>query len=499
MSEPASPTMRSGGRVRRLVALLIAAVLLCAVPAGAQGNAETFRVALTGKYPPFSFYDQEGDLVGFDVDVSREIARRMGRDLEIITTEWDGILPGLLAGKYDAIIGSMAITPERAEKVAFSRPYYTSGAQLFVHRKNPHHVYNIAEAEEKELTVGVVRGETFETYLRNHRPGVNIRTYKSANDIFLDMETGQLDAFVTDKLVGTYQARQAGRPFVWVGDLLYEEQMGIPVVKQRPALLSEINTALGEMRRSGKLKEIYDKWFTGGAVKRDTGIRFETVVELLARGFGITLLVAGLSLGIGFVLAIPGGVMLNRHHGITHLIIRSVTDFIRGTPVLIQLFFVYFGLPQIGRGLAAMGWSVDTGLSPISAAVATLSINSAAYMSEVVRSGLMSVDRGQIYAGRALGLSRLQVFRLIIWPQAFRIAIPPLMNSVVALIKDTALISIISVNEVITAAQSVISVTYEPMFYYLVVAVMFFVVTFPLMKLAGRLEARIRAKGFVHD
>ena len=122
-----------------------------------------------------------------------------------------------------------------------------------------------------------------------------------------------------------------------------------------------------------------------------------------------------------------------------------------------------------------------------------------AYMAEAVRSGLISVDPGQSAAARALGLSKLDSFRFVIWPQAFRIALPTLMNSVVALIKDTALISVISIPELIREAQSVISVTFEPQKYYLIAALMFFVVTFPLMKLAGNLEKRIKEKGFQND
>ena len=111
----------------------------------------------------------------------------------------------------------------------------------------------------------------------------------------------------------------------------------------------------------------------------------------------------------------------------------------------------------------------------------------------------MSVDPGQKLAGRSLGLTKFQVFRLIIWPQAFRIALPPLINSVIALMKDTALISIISVGEVIRETQSIISVTFNPTKYYFITAVMFFIVTFPLMKLAGQVELRLRQKGFTHD
>ena len=122
-----------------------------------------------------------------------------------------------------------------------------------------------------------------------------------------------------------------------------------------------------------------------------------------------------------------------------------------------------------------------------------------AYMAEAVRSGLISVDPGQNLAAQALGLSVVDRFRFVIWPQAFRIALPTLMNSVVALIKDTALVSVISIPELIREAQSIISVTFEPQKYYLIAALLFFMVTFPLMKLAGNLEKRIKEKGFQND
>ena len=209
---------------------------------------------------------------------------------------------------------------------------------------------------------------------------------------------------------------------------------------------------------------------------------------MLLHGFGVTLFVAAVSLSIGFLAAIPCGAVLNRERGALRFLLRAFVDFVRGTPVLIQLYFVYFGAPQIGIVL-----------SPVASAILTLSASAMAYMSEVIRSGLMSVDRGQRLAGRALGLSRFQVFRLIVWPQAFRIIMPPLINCIVALTKDTALISVISVGEVVREAQSVISVTFKPMQLYSVVAIMFFVVTFPLMKLAGLIENRLKQRGFVHD
>lgn len=458
----------------------------------------TLTVALTGKYPPFSFYSADGELVGFDVDVAKLVAERLGCQLQIVTTEWDGILAGLLLGKYDAIIGSMAITPERSQQVDFSAPYYVSGAQLFVREEDREHYRTIADLEGRRLGVGL--GETYEHYLRSHHPEIEVVSYRSTVDIFQDMENRRLHGFVTDRLVGLYQIRQDARDFVPAGPLLYEERMGIPVRKEAAALREAIDGVLRDLREEGRLAQLRRRWFGAAAGEPAAGapatgepedtqaMTFETEVRLLGRGFAITLGVAGLALGLGFAIALPWAIGL--HHGGRPLVValRFFNDFVRGTPLLIQLFFVYFGAPQVGLTL-----------SPIASAVVTLTVSCAAYMSEALRSGLMAVAPGQLLAGRALGLTPVQTFRLVVWPQAFRVSIPALMNIVVAFIKDTALISVISVAEVVREAQSLISVTFNPIKYYLIVAGMFFAITFPLMKLAGRIERRIKLRGYVHD
>ncbi len=467
------------------------AILACIIPAGRSyaadeaGQAKPLRVALTGKYPPFSFYDKSGNLAGFDVDVSREIAKRLDRPVNIITTEWDGILAGLLADKYDAIIGSMAVTPERKKAVKFSKPYYQSGAQLFIHRDNPSKVYSIKECNGKK--VAAVLGETYQRFLEDNFPGIEVVTLKSSVEIFELLENKRITGFVTDKLVGAWQIKSAGRPFVPVGPMLYAEDIAIPVKKQDTKLLAQINEALAEMHQDGTMEKIHDKYF-GLSSSDSSGIKSEMTNSVIAtkliKGFLTTIAIALASLILGFIFAVPCGLVLNTYSGGWKLLywpVRTIVDFIRGTPVLIQLLFAWMGL----------------GLPPYIAAIGTLGINSMSYMAEVIRSGLMSVDRGQMRSGQALGLSRYQTFRYIVWPQAFRVAIPPLMNSVVALTKDTALVAVISVAEVIREAQAIISVNFEPTKYYFIVAVMFFIVTFPLMKLAGRLEKKIRAKGFV--
>lgn len=445
---------------------------------------QEFRVALTGKFPPFSYYDENGELTGFDVDVANAIADRIGRNLKITATEWDGIMAGLLADKYDAIISSMAITPERARVVNFSTPYYKSGAQLFINRENPSHVYAINECNGKKIAV--VLGETYQLYLDEKYPNIEVVTLKSSIEIFELLQANRITGFVSDLLVGSWQIKSADRPFVPVGELLYAENIAIPVRKEDTALLEQINNALAAMRNDGSMQEIHNKYF-GLSASHMGGVESTmsrtVIAKKLCKGFLVTLSIAFSSLVLGFVFAVPCAVVLNHSSGgwkILHLPVRTLVDFIRGTPVLIQLLFAWMGL----------------GLSPYIAAICTLGVNSMAYMAEVIRAGLMSVSAGQMRAGRALGLNKIQIFMYIVWPQAFRVAIPPLMNSVVALTKDTALVAVISVAEVIREAQSIISVTFQPTKYYFIVAVMFFVITFPLMKIAGTLEKQIRRRGF---
>ncbi len=452
-----------------------------------QSYRQTITSALTGKYPPFSYSGTDGKLTGFDVDISKEIARRMDVKLKLVTTEWDGILAGLLAGKYDVIIGSMAITPERESQVNFSLPYYHSGAQLFIHRDNPDKVYSIEECRGKLIATGL--GETYQHYLEVNYPEVKVITLKSTAEIFTLLEQQRITGFVSDRLVGSWQIKKSGRPFVPIGDMLYREDIAIPVRSEDKILLSKINTALMKIKEDGTLQEIYNKYFGVGQVQsgeQNDTMSNRVIIGKLLRGFAITIVIALISIFIGFMLAVPCGILLTYRKGVLavpSMIFRTIVDFIRGTPILIQLLFVWMGM----------------GLSPYIAAVTTLGINTMAYMAEVIRAGLMSVEPGQARAAQALGLSRIQSFRFVIWPQAFRIAVPPLMNSVVALTKDTALISIISIPEVIREAQSIISVTFEPGKYYFITAVLFFIVTFPLMKLAGRLEKRIKQKGYVYD
>ncbi|GAB6153850.1 ABC transporter substrate-binding protein [Desulfosporosinus burensis] len=212
--------------------------------------------AMSGQYPPFNFFNEQNVLTGFDVEIGQEIAKRINVNPTPIATEWDGLIAGLIASKFDMILGSMAITDDRLEKVNFSTPYYRSGAQVIVPSDS-----NISGgADLKGKTVGVVLGTTFETKAREL--GATVKTYKGDPDAFNDMANGRLDAVITDKIVGLNAIKKNNYPYKLVGDLLYAEKMGIAIRKDSPKLLEAVNSALAEMMDDGTYQQISEKYFS---------------------------------------------------------------------------------------------------------------------------------------------------------------------------------------------------------------------------------------------
>lgn len=212
--------------------------------------------AMTGQYPPFNFSNDDGEIIGFDIDIADEIAKRLGVESKPITAEWDGILTGLMGGNFDTVIGSMAVTPKREKQVNFTRPYYYDGAQLFT--RSDSDVDDISEFED--ANVGVVVGTTFEEKLLEIE-NVNVKSYQGDVDNIRDLELGRLDGLVTAKYVGLYNAAKDKIDMVPAGDPLYREEIAIAIRKEDDALLEAINEALEEMIEDGTYKDLSEKWF----------------------------------------------------------------------------------------------------------------------------------------------------------------------------------------------------------------------------------------------
>jgi len=205
---------------------------------------EEISFAMSGAYPPFNYVEVTGEVVGFDVDIAKEIARWMDLEPVIVTTAWDTIIGGLQAKRYDAILGSMAITEERSKQVNFSDPYYVSGAQLLVQEGS-----GIESSEDlDDARLAVVVGTTFEEEARQ-MPGVtDVVLYEAEEQTLQDLQLGRVDGVITDRLIGLYMTEEMELDFKLAGDLLYEETIAVAIHKDHPELLQAINTALAEMK-----------------------------------------------------------------------------------------------------------------------------------------------------------------------------------------------------------------------------------------------------------
>ena len=212
---------------------------------------------------------------------------------------------------------------------------------------------------------------------------------------------------------------------------------------------------------------------------------FEIIQEalpLLIAGAGITIEISALSVGLGMFFGVV--VSLIRLSGIRPLrILGNVyVDFLRGTPLLVQIFLVYFALPAL----------IDHRVDAFFAAITACSINSGAYVAEIFRGGIESIDKGQMEAGRSLGMTWWQTMRYIILPQAFKRIIPPLGNEFIAMLKDSSLVSVIGFEELTRRGQLIIARTYASFEVWLSVAFIYLIMTFAVARLVGVLERRYK-------
>ncbi|WP_372071779.1 ABC transporter substrate-binding protein [Tistrella mobilis] len=216
------------------------------------------KIAMSGAYPPFNFVNDRNEVVGFDAAIGREIAKRIGVEGRIVTTAWDGILAGLLAKKYDTIVGSMTITPEREKVVDFVGPYYHAGRAVFVTETSD--VKSLADLKGK--TVGVTLGETHEKWARA-QDGWSVRTYKGLPELLLELKAGRVQAIVNDNIPvrvaikeNGEKLRQLDTPDIEGGAVA----IGIAIRKNNPDLHAAMQTALDEMMADGTYEKISMEW-----------------------------------------------------------------------------------------------------------------------------------------------------------------------------------------------------------------------------------------------
>lgn len=207
-------------------------------------------------------------------------------------------------------------------------------------------------------------------------------------------------------------------------------------------------------------------------------------LPLLIVGAGITVQITAISVGLGLVIGMFVGIARICHVKVLRVLATVYIDFLRGTPLLVQIFLIYFALPMV------VGQRVD----PFLAAITACGINSGAYIAEIFRAGIQAIDEGQMEAGRSLGMTWVQTMRYIIVPQAFKNIVPPLGNEFIALLKDSSLVSVIGFEELTRRGQLIIARTYGSLEIWITVALIYLVMTLTISRFVSYMEKRLATK-----
>jgi len=455
----------------------------------------------------FSNPQKTDEMIGFEVDIVDALAEQMGRKPVYVNNAWENLIPGLNRKLYDISINGLEVTPEHKEIVNFSIPYYKTFLQLAV-RKNDNSIKNLEDCRGKK--VGTLK-ESYAQEILQEVGKIDIRTYNVEANTYEDLANGRLDAAFFDHPIALYSA--GFNPEIkFVGPPVGELEYAIAIRKEDKELLKEVNQALATLRDSGKLREIYDRWnlwtpimsaefndYSPAKVEASRYIEWAeihrpelTFAKRLARykealpAFGRAAIVTMQVSITAMILAITLGLTLAITRVFAPKWVASIAtvyiEVVRGTPVLIQLFFIFYGLPSVGIKL-----------SPFFAGAIGLGLNYAAYEAEIYRSGLFAIPRTQWESALALGMTRWQAMREVILPQAVRVVIPPITNDFISLLKDSSLVSIITMVD-LTKAYGQISATYYDYFGPgIIVAIIYLLLGLPFVRFARYTEKRLAA------
>lgn len=248
--------------LKKLISIALAGVILAASAAQA---ADKLRVGVEGAYPPFSWKETDGTLKGFDIDFANEVCKRLGKECELIEQEWDGMIPALLAKKFDTIIASMSITEERKKKVDFTVKYYNTPAMV-VAKKDAG--FDRTAAGLKGKRVGVQRATTHQCSAEKMFPDAELVLYATQEEVFQDLAAGRLDAQLSDSLQAQegFLTQDAGKGFAFLGGAIDDvecqgEGAGFAVRKKDSELRDMLSKAIADIRADGTYKTLNDKYF----------------------------------------------------------------------------------------------------------------------------------------------------------------------------------------------------------------------------------------------
>lgn len=475
---------------------------------------EYLRVGMEAAYAPFN-WTQEDDsngavpiegtnqfANGYDVQIAKKIATSMGKKLLVVKTKWEGLVPALTSGKIDMIIAGMSPTEERKKEIAFSDSYYTSIPTLVVRSDSKYATAtSLTDFEKAKITAqqGVYLYD-----LIDQIEGANKQTAMGDfSQIRQALEAGIIDAYVSERPEGR-TAEAANKAFKMVdlknGFETNTEDVTIAVgMRQDDPRITQVNQVLATLTEDDQIA-LMDQMIENQPVEEATDEKPSffnqvwTIVinnwQQLLRGTGMTLLISIVGTIIGTAIGLLIGVFRTAPKATNHILaigqkllswlINIYIEVFRGTPMIVQSMVIYYGTAQ------AFGLNLDRTL----AAIFIVSINTGAYMSEIVRGGIFAVDKGQFEAATALGFTHNQTMRKIVLPQVIRNILPATGNEFVINIKDTSVLNVISVVELYFSGNTVATQTYQYFQTFTVIAIIYFILTFTVTRILRLFEKR---------
>ncbi|HEX3107704.1 MAG TPA: ABC transporter substrate-binding protein/permease, partial [Thermoanaerobaculia bacterium] len=445
---------------------------------------------------------------GFDVEVAEQMAKGLGRKAQFVQVAFASIDQSVARGDFDIGMSGVEDTPPRRAMLSATIPYYEFHEVLTVRREDASRFPDFSKLRGRK--VGTLSATiAYERLLRAEREnGIVVVSYDDDVHPYEDLREGRLDAVLLDNIIAARSVRRVPGLTILPTNFQTGHYIGV-LAKENTALRDRINDILRARMRDGTLERIYRKWniwsddeaafiqssLNGAAAPSPPSAgriavttQKQNKLALIGRYIPSLLEASVITIALScasMVLAIFIGILIASGrvyaNGLSRAILTAYVEIVRGTPVLLQLFVLYYGLSSVIR------------LPAFLAALLGLGLNYAAYESEIYRGALEAVPRGQLEAARTLGLTEMQVFSLVRGPQAFRLALAPMTNDFVALLKDSSLVSVITVVE-LTKQTSIFATNIGSwVIPGILCAALYLVLSLPLARLAGYLETRWRS------
>jgi His/Glu/Gln/Arg/opine family amino acid ABC transporter permease subunit len=476
-----------------LALMLLIAVLALAACGGSSGENQVkssgvLRVGTEGVYSPFSYHDPAtGELVGYDVDVAKAVADKLGVKVEFVETPWDSMFAALEANRFDVVANEVTINDERKAKYDLSEPY-SVGEGVIVTRADDNSIKSLADLKGKVAAENAT--SNWSEIAR--KAGARVEAVEGFTQAIKLLNQGRVDVVVNDSIaVYAYLAETDDKTVKIAGNVGEKSEQGF-AARKNSGLLPDLNKALDELRDDGTLAEISQKYLktnaSGAPAAAGAQAAPRSTWQLILNSLGPlakaaitkTIPLTIISFVIGLVIALVVALARLSSNVVVSNIARFYISVIRGTPLLVQLFIVFFALPELGIRI-----------DPFPAAVIAFSLNVGGYAAEIIRGAIQSIPKGQWEAAETIGLDYVDSLRRIILPQATRVAVPPLSNTLISLVKDTSLASTILVTELLRQAQIIAAPTFEFFALYGTAAVYYWVICLVLSFGQSRLERRL--------